>query len=71
MKTQGISSQRSVVILTATRTSISHTVMVALLEVTTRSSGKNKFVYFPYVSHLFEVPEPKLMELNLSELTLT
>jgi hypothetical protein len=30
----------------------------------TRSSGKN----FPYVSHLFEVLEPNLMELNLSVL---
>jgi hypothetical protein len=26
--------------------------------------------YFPCVSHLFEVPEPNLMELNLIELTL-
>jgi hypothetical protein len=35
----------------------------------TRSSGKNEFDYFPYISHLFELREPNLMELNLSELT--
>jgi hypothetical protein len=28
-------------------------------------------MYFPYISHLFEVLEPNLMELNLSGLTLT
>jgi hypothetical protein len=27
----------------------------------TRSSGKNKFTYFPYISPLFEVLQPKLM----------
>jgi hypothetical protein len=31
----------------------------------TRSSGKNQFAYFPYISHLFEVLEPNFMELNL------
>jgi hypothetical protein len=36
----------------------------------TRSSGKNLFAYFPNISHLFEVTERNLMELNLSELTL-
>jgi hypothetical protein len=35
-----------------------------------RSSGKNQFAYFPYISLLCEVREPNLMELNLSELTL-
>jgi hypothetical protein len=30
-----------------------------------------EFASFPYISHLFEVREPNLMELNLSELTLT
>jgi hypothetical protein len=30
-----------------------------------------EFAYFPSISHLFEVPEPNLMELNISELTLT
>jgi hypothetical protein len=29
------------------------------------------FPYFPYIGHLFEVLEPNLMGLNLSELTLT
>jgi hypothetical protein len=37
----------------------------------TGSSGKNLFAYFPYISHLFEVLEPNLMESNLSELNLT
>jgi hypothetical protein len=37
----------------------------------TRSSGKNWFAYFPYISHLFEVLEPNLMEFSLSEHTLT
>jgi hypothetical protein len=39
--------------------------------VKTRSSGKSYFVYFPYISHLFDVLEPNLMEINLSEPTLT
>jgi hypothetical protein len=30
-----------------------------------------KFSYFPYISHLFEVLESTLMEINLSGLTLT
>jgi hypothetical protein len=29
-----------------------------------RSSGKNYFAFFPYRSHLFEVLEPNLMEIN-------
>jgi hypothetical protein len=33
--------------------------------------GKNYFAYFPYISHLFELLESNLMEINLSELTLT
>jgi hypothetical protein len=37
----------------------------------TRSSGKNLLAYCPYISHLFGVLEPNLMEINLSELTLT
>jgi hypothetical protein len=36
----------------------------------TRSSGKNYSPTFP-ACHLFEVLEPHLMELNLSELTFT
>jgi hypothetical protein len=36
----------------------------------TRSSDKNKFVYFNYISYLFEALEPHLMELDLSELKL-
>jgi hypothetical protein len=32
------------------------------ISVTTRSSGKKYFAYFPYISHLFEVLEPNLME---------
>jgi hypothetical protein len=36
-----------------------------------RSSGKNLFAYFPYIGHLSEVTEPNLMELNLSENTVT
>jgi hypothetical protein len=36
-----------------------------------RSSGKNYFAYFAYMSDTFEVLEPNLMECNLSELTLT
>jgi hypothetical protein len=31
----------------------------------TRSSGRNLFAYCPYISHLFEVLEPNLMEVNL------
>jgi hypothetical protein len=31
----------------------------------------NLFAYFPYLNHLFEVLGPNLMELNISELTLT
>jgi hypothetical protein len=38
---------------------------------TTRISGKNYFTYFPYISNLFEVNEPNLMELNLRQVTLT
>jgi hypothetical protein len=34
-------------------------------------SGKKQFAYFPYIRHLFEVREPNLLELNLSDLTLT
>jgi hypothetical protein len=39
-------------------------------------NGNKKFweeiiPYFPYTSHLFEVLEPNLIELNLSELTVT
>jgi hypothetical protein len=37
----------------------------------TRTSWKNYFAYFPYISHLFEVLEPNLLELNISGLTLT
>jgi hypothetical protein len=33
--------------------------------------GRTNFAYFPYISHLFEVLGPNLMELNLSELILT
>jgi hypothetical protein len=40
-------------------------------EIIARSSGKNQFAYFPYICHLFEVRESNLMELDLSELTLT
>jgi hypothetical protein len=36
----------------------------------TRSYDKNKFVYFNYISYLFEALEPHLMELDLSELKL-
>jgi hypothetical protein len=37
----------------------------------TRNSEKNYFAYFPYISHLLEVIDPNLMEINLSELILT
>jgi hypothetical protein len=37
----------------------------------TRSSGKNYFAYFSYMSRLFEVLEPNLMEPTLSERNLT
>jgi hypothetical protein len=37
----------------------------------TRISRKNYFTYFPYISNLFEVNEPNLMELNLRQVTLT
>jgi hypothetical protein len=30
-----------------------------------------KFAYFPYISHLFVVLQPNLMEINISEFTLT
>jgi hypothetical protein len=30
-------------------------------KIMTRSSAKNKFAYFPYISHVFEVLEPNLM----------
>jgi hypothetical protein len=40
-----------------------------------RIPTKNKFweeliCYFPYISHLFEVLEPNLVEINISELKL-
>jgi hypothetical protein len=38
---------------------------------TTKISGKNKFAYFPYTNHLFEILEPNLMKHILSELTST
>jgi hypothetical protein len=56
---------RKVAVLAAEATS------TTIAAIKTRSSGKNKFAYFPYTSHLFEVLEPNLMELNLSERSLT
>jgi hypothetical protein len=39
------------------------------LHLTLNKKFWEEFTYFPYIGHLFDVLEPNLMQLNLSELT--